>query len=60
MIRNNPCHDPTAGCFVYSQMPSEVQEALKKALQDAYERGWWDGYAKCDDEHQEASSEEAL
>lgn len=62
MIRKFPGHDTDnpPGCINYEKPLNKAVEEYtfdnhQKALRDAYERGWWDGYAKCDDEHLEAS-----
>jgi len=61
MIRRSARNDPTAGCVVNFEKPlgkaieEYAAESHQKALQEAYQRGWWDGYAKCDDEHLEDS-----
>lgn len=67
MIRRSARNDPTAGSVMfdkpltkaideYRAIQSEnASESHQKALQEAYQRGWWDGYAKCDDEHLEDS-----
>jgi hypothetical protein len=62
MIRKFPGHDVDnpPGCVNYDKpfvqaVEDYVSESHQKALQEAYQRGWWDGYAKCEDEHLEAS-----
>jgi hypothetical protein len=64
MIRRSARNDPTAGCVQFEKpltkaideyKAENAHESHQKALQEAYQRGWWDGYAQCDDEHLEAS-----
>lgn len=55
MIRKNPCHDPSAGCFVYERPLSQAideykeqqaQERHQKALEEAFKEGERVGYLR--------------
>jgi len=55
MIRRNPCHDPSAGCYQFEQPLSkaieefkeiEVREGLKIALEEAFKEGERVGYLR--------------
>lgn len=55
MIRRNPCHDPSAGCYIYDRplaqaideyKETEVREGLKIALEEAFKEGERVGYLR--------------
>lgn len=51
MIRKNPCHDPSAGCYSFEKplvksIEEYTQEAHKIALQEAFREGERVGYLR--------------
>lgn len=51
MIRKNPCHDPSAGCYSFEKplvksVEEYTQEAHKIALQEAFKEGERVGYLR--------------
>lgn len=51
MIRKNPCHDPSAGCYYFEKplaksIEEYTQEAHKIALQEAFKEGERVGYLR--------------
>jgi len=55
MIRKNPCHDPSAGCYSYDRpltkaiddyKDEKAQERHQKALEEAFKEGERVGYLR--------------